>query len=230
MFCPWDSDVDRKWYETSSTIRPFDDDPIKYICNDNIVQDKRGKMPIKFVPYVLLGKIKHTHHHHPIGNLLKKDRSKVGFNEAHFKAALETAFKEFLRFILMSAKKTLNMRKPDNLDIQIQTIAMAVPSQWDVTFRNLYERLLKEAFAAIRQELGPVFARDINVVFHTDATAIAHYFLHASSDANGLNLRNRGIIPNIDVVGGGINTQLFIHCGGYHTVSQILSTRIVHYQ
>lgn len=64
-----------------------------------------------------------------------------------------------------------------------------------------------------------VAACDINVVFYNDATAIAQYFLHALSDAQGLGLRDCGIILNIDVVGGGINTQLFIYCGGHCVVS-----------
>lgn len=159
----------------------------------------------------------------PVGIQLKKEISKVGFNETNFKAALEDACKQFLRFILLSAKETLEKDKPDN--VQIKTVAMPVPSQWDISFQSVYQRLLKESFAEIFEQMAPVAARDINVVFHNDATAIAQYFLHASSNAQGLDLRNRGIIPNIDAVGGGINTQLFIHCGGHHAVGQLYRLR-----
>lgn len=171
------------------------------------------------MPYVLLDKIEYMQEQNPVGIRLKQERSKVGFNDTLFKAKTEDATKQFLRFILMCSKKALDLHKQDNSQIQIKTVAMAVPSNWTASFQNLYERLLREVFAEIFEEMG-----DINVVFHTDATAIAHYFLHGSSDANGLNLRRFGIIPDIDTVGAGINTQLFIDCGGHHAVSKMSSS------
>lgn len=179
------------------------------------------------MPFVILDKIDCMQEQSPIGIRLKKEISKVGFNETAFKAVLENASKQFLRFILLQAKETLDKNKPDDLQIQIKTVAMPIPSQWDISFQSVFRRLLKESFAEIYEEMAPVAARDIDVVFHNDATAIAHYFLHASSDAKGLNLRDQGIIPNIDAVGSGINTQLFIHWGGHNAVSQLSSTQIL---
>lgn len=217
-------------HEISSLILPFGDDPIKYTWANGYSQDKRDKLPVKFVPYVLLDKIEYMQEQNPVCIRLEKERSKAGFNEAHFKAVLETASKQFLRFIITNAKETLEMRKSDNLQIQINTIAMAVPSQWDATFQKVYKQLLEEALTEIPKEVGSAFTGRIHFEFHTDATAIAHHFLHASSDANSLNFRDCGTIPNIDAVGGSINTQLFIHCGGYHAVSQISSIRILSYR
>lgn len=179
------------------------------------------------MPFVILDKIDYMQEQDPVGIQLKKEISKVGFNETNFKAALEDACKQFLRFILLSARETLEKNKPYGLQIQIKTVAIPIPSQWDISFQSVYQRLLKESFAEIFEQMAPVAARDINVVFQNDATAIAQYFLHASSDAQGLGLRDRGIIPNIDAVGGGINTQLFIHCGGHRAVSQLSSTQIL---
>lgn len=217
-------------HEISSLILPFDDDPIKYTWANGYSQDKRDKLPVKFVPYVLLDKIEYIQEQNPVGIRLKKESSKVGFNEARFKAVLETASKQFLRFIIMNAKQTLDMRNQDNLQLQIKTIAMAIPSQWDVTFQKVYKRLLEEALAEIPEEVGSAFTGRIHFEFHTDAKAIAHHFLHASLDANRLNLRAYRTIPNIDVVGGSVNTQLFIHCGGHHAVSQISSIRTFPYR
>ncbi|KAL2285605.1 hypothetical protein FJTKL_07634 [Diaporthe vaccinii] len=204
-------------FEASSDILPFDDDPIKYIRH-GFPHDrtKREKLPAMFVPYVLLDKIEYMKEQNPVGIRLKQERSKVGFNNTLFKATVEGATKQFLRFILMCSKKALNKRIQENLQLQIKTVAMAVPSHWNASFQNLYERLLQEVSAEVFEEMD-----NIKVVFHTDATAIAHYFLHGSSDANGLILRQHGITPDIDTVGGGINTQLFIHCGGHHAVSKV---------
>lgn len=155
---------------------------------------------------------------HPVRILLEHGRREVGFNEALFKAVLEEAFKQLLRFILRSAKESLNKHKPNNL--QVKTVAIAIPSQWDISFQRLYERLLKEVFAEIFEELAPVVGRDIDVVFHSTATAIAQYFLHATTNDLGLGgLRDYGIIPGIDTTGSNNNTQLFIHCGGHYAVS-----------
>lgn len=200
-------------------------DPVKYESGDSHFQFQREKVPFKFVPFVILEKIDYMQEQDPVGIQLKKEISKVGFNETNFKAALEVACKQFLRFILLSAKETLEKEMPDK--VQINMVAMPVPSQWDISFQSVYQRLLKESFAEIFEQMAPVAARDINVVFHNDATAIAQYFLHASSDAQGLGLRGRGIIHNIDAVGGGINTQLFIHCGGHRAVGQLYSTQIL---
>lgn len=211
-----------------SAILPFGNDPVKNESRDSHFQFQREKVPFKFVPFVILDKIDCMQEQNPVGIQLKKEISKVGFNEANFKADLEDACKQFLRFILLSAKETLEKNKPySSLPIQIQTVAMPIPSQWDISFRNVYRRLVQASIAQILEQMAPVAAHDINVVFHNDATAIAHYFLHASSDAQGLDLRNRGVIPNIDAVGGGINTQLFIHCGGHHAVRQLSSTQIL---
>ncbi|KAK7698007.1 hypothetical protein SLS64_012996 [Diaporthe eres] len=207
-------------FEASSDILPFDDGPIKYIRH-GFSQDcdlKREKLPAKFVPYVLLDKIEDMEEQNPVGIRLKQQRSKAGLNDTLFKANIEDATKQFLRYILMCSKKALDMRKQIYSQLRITTVAMAVPSQWNASFQSLYGRLLKEVFAECFEEMD-----DIEVVFHTDATAIAHYFLHSSSDANGLELRQHGIIPDIDTVGGGINTQLFIHCGAHHA-SSILTT------
>lgn len=210
-----------------SAILPFGNDPVKYESRDSHFQFQREKVPFKFVPFVILDKIDYMQEQNPVTIQLKKEISKVGFNETNFKAVLEDACKQFLRFILLSAKETLEKNKPDDLQIQITTVAIPIPSQWDISFQNVYRRLVKESFARSFEKMAPVAAHDINVVFHNDATAIAQYFLHASSDAQGLDLRNRGIIPNIDAVGGGINTQLFIHCGGHHAVRQLSSTKIL---
>lgn len=221
-----------------SAILPFDNDPIKYVHGG--IKHEREKFPVNFGPFVLLDKLLCLDPLNPVRVRLRQEKSKAGFDEAQFKAGVKDGSKQLLRFILTSAKHTLGMphvRIPDNCQVQINTVAMAVPSQctinfwgvnfWGSDFRVVYERLLKEAFAEVYDQMSSVAARNINVVFHTDATAIAHYFLQFLSGANRWGLHDRGVIPSIDEVCGSINTQLFIYCDGYHAVSPHSSSQIL---
>lgn len=214
--------VANSYHQAPSAILPFDNDPVKYLHGG--IHHEREKFPVKFGAFVLLDKLECMDPLNPIRVRLMKEKRKAGFDEAQFKAGVEDASKQLLRFILTSAKRTLELgmpdvRIPDNCQVQINTVALAVPSQWGSDFLGVYERLLKEAFAEVYDQMSSVAARNIRVVSHTDATAIAHYFLQALSGPSRRDPHNEGIIPSIDEARGSINTQLFIYCDRYHAVS-----------
>lgn len=220
--------VANSYHQAPSAILPFDNDPVKYLHGG--IRHEREKLPVKFGPFVLLDKLECMDPLNPIRVRLMKEKSKAGFDEAQFKAGVEDASKQLLRFVLTSAKHTLGMpyvRVPNNYQVQINTVAMAFPSQWGSAVRGVYERLVNEALAEVYDQMSSVAARNIRVVSHTDATAIANYFLQSLSGVSRWGLHDRGVIPSIDEVCGSTNTQLFIYCGGYHAVGQLSSSQIL---
>lgn len=85
---------------------PFDNDPVKYLHGG--IHHEREKFPVKFGAFVLLDKLKCMDPLNPIRVRLMKEKSKAGFDEAQFKAGVEDASKQLLRFIPTSAKRTLS--------------------------------------------------------------------------------------------------------------------------
>lgn len=208
----------------SSSILPFDDNPNKY--TGNTPQSGREASSAKFVPYALLGTTEEMQGEYPVLNRLWYERSKVGFDEALFKYRLEEAFKQFLHFVLTGSKKAVDVRRLDDLQMRIKTVAMTIPSQWDLDFQDLYERLLKKSFADVFEDMAQADARDVDVVFHTEATALAQYIFHQCASAKALALR--GGMPEIETILGKTNAQCLIDCGGHNAVGKMSSSQILH--
>lgn len=201
----------------SSRILPFDDDAKKYI--GNAFQKKREESSIKFMPYALLGTTEEMEKQYPVLLQLWEKRNKPDFNEVLFIDRIENAFTQFLHFIFRAVKKAVDVRKFNDLHIQIKTIALTVPSQWDLDFHDLYERLVKDAFQKVFADMAQVVARNIDVVFHTEALALAQYIFHQCSSAKEVALK--GGMPNIDELMNKANVQCLIDCGGHNAVSKL---------
>ncbi|KAJ0108992.1 hypothetical protein J7T55_005540 [Diaporthe amygdali] len=203
----------------SSKFFPFDNDPQKYIANAS--RSKREDSSVKFVPYVLLGTTEEMEGQYPVLSRLWSERNKTGFDEALFRSRLEEAFKQFLRFVLTRAKQVFRVSGPDDLQIRVKTIAMTVPSQWDLDFQDLYERLVKEVFEEIFEDVSQADARNVNVIFHTEATALAQYIFNQCSSNKVLSIHRD--MPNIGTIMDKTNAQCLVDCGG-HNANSALTT------
>lgn len=190
-----------------------DDKPVKYIGNTGQVD--REESSAKFVPYILTGKSEKSLDQYPILERLWDERRTVSENVFH--ARLEEAFNQFLTFVLQRTKSALETYNSEEKQIQIEMVAMTIPSQWDLTFEELYRRLFKRAFLQIFNDTPQLATHDFVMVFHTEATALAHYIFHESSHEAALG----GGMPAIRTILSKLNAQCLIDCGGHNAVSQL---------
>lgn len=110
----------------------------------------------------------------------------------------------------------LETYRRDKEQIQIKTVAMTIPSQWDLDFEELYQRLFMRAFLQVFADTPQATAHDIVMVLHTKATALAQYVFHEYSLDFGL---GRGT-PDIRIILSKPNAYCLIDCGGYNAVSE----------
>lgn len=198
-----------------SRVLVQDDNPVKYI--GNTLQVDREESSAKFIPYILAGKNEKLQEQYLILERLWSERRNVG--KELFQARLEEAFNQFLRFVLTRTKSALETYNSDEKQIQIQMVAMTIPSQWDLTFEELYRRLFQRAFLQIFDDAPQAATQDFVVVFHTEATALAHYIFHESSHEAALG----GGMPGIRTILSKPNAQCLIDCGGHNAVSGLPS-------
>lgn len=151
--------------------------------------------------------------------------NKDNARERDLKKQLKEAMKQLTRCVLTEAKKALDVRKLDVLKTQLKTVAMTVPSQWDHDFQDLYEGLIREVFAEVFQDVPQVATNAIDVVFHTEATALMHYIFNRSASQKDLPLG--GGVPEINFVLGKPNVHYFVDLGGHNAVSAISSILIL---
>ncbi|KAI7786136.1 hypothetical protein LA080_004520 [Diaporthe eres] len=203
----------------SSSIYPYDGNSKRYVGH----ADQSGREPTsaKFAPYIIVGTTEEMQQQYHLLNRLQNERNKDGFNEKAFNDRLKEGLKQLLRFVLTEAKRALDTRRLDQLGIRLKTVAMTVPSQWDLDFQDSYERLLKQVFTEVFEGVPQAAADAIDVVFHTEATALAQYIFNRSTSSKTLALG--GGMPDIDTVLGKPNAQYFIDCGG-HNANGTLAT------
>ncbi|KAI3393732.1 hypothetical protein diail_3778 [Diaporthe ilicicola] len=125
-----------------------------------------------------------------------EERARPDFDEARSLARVENTFKQFLEIIFTAAKNAIDKREFGDLRVQITTVAMTIPSQWDLDFQDL------------------VVAHKIDVVFHTEATALAQYISHRCLSAKTTPLI--GGMPDIGELINKPNAQCLINCSGYN--------------
>lgn len=200
----------------SSRVLVNDDNPIKYMGNAS--QEHREESSAKFIAYILAGKNEKLSKQYPILERLWREREKVG--KEPFNARLEEAFNQFLCFVLERTKSALEVYNSNGKQIQIKKVAMTIPSQWDLTFEELYRRLFKRAFFQTFDDTPWAAAHDLVVVFHTEATALAQYIFHQSSHEAALG----GGMPDIRTILSKLNAQCLIDCGGHNAVSELPSS------
>lgn len=197
----------------SSRVLVHDNNPIKYIGNERQVH--REESSAKFIPYILTAKNERSLEQYLILERLWHERRKVGSKAFHER--LEEAFNQFLCFVLKRTKCALKTYGSNDKHIQIKTVAMTIPSQWDLNFEELYRRLFKRAFLETFDDANEVATHDFVVVFHTEATALAHYIFHQASHEVALG----GGMPLIGTILSKPNAQCLIDCGGHNAVSEI---------
>lgn len=195
----------------STRVLVHDDDPVKYIGNGS--QADREESSAKFIPYILVGKNEKLREQYLILERLWNERKKV--EKLDFHARLEEAFNQFLRFVLKRTRCALETYNSDQEKIRIKTVALTIPSQWDLNFEELYRRLFKRAFTQIFDDTPLAAADGISVVFHTEATALAQYIFHEASHTVALG----GGMPRIGAILSKPNAQCLIDCGGHNAVS-----------
>ncbi|KAL1859053.1 hypothetical protein Daus18300_009691 [Diaporthe australafricana] len=191
------------------------------ILPDDDCKEERKENLIKFMPYALLGTTEVLKKQHPVLSRMWEKRYEPGFNDALFKDRTEKAFKQILHTILIAVKKSVNVGKSDDLNMQIKKIALTVPSCWCPTFENLYGRLVKGVFQDVFADVAPVVARNIDVVFPTEASSLAQYILyifHQCSIEKEVALREG--MPNIDELTNKPNAQCWIQCGEQNTITE----------
>ncbi|KAG6357646.1 hypothetical protein INS49_013523 [Diaporthe citri] len=197
----------------STRVLVHDDEPVKYLGNAN--QVNREESSAKFIPYILVGKNEKLREQYLILERLWDERKKV--RKSDFHTRLEEAFNQFLCFVLKRTKSALQTYSSDGKQIQIKTVALTIPSQWDINFEELYRRLFTRAFLQIFDDTPQAAARDMSVVFHTEATALAQYIFHEASHTGALG----GGMPRIGTILGRPNAQCLIDCGGHNANSTL---------
>lgn len=195
----------------ASRVLVHDDNPIKYIGNAN--QSHREESSAKFIPYILTSKNERFLDQYLILGRLWAERRKVGRDLFHQR--LEEAFEQFMCFVLKRVKSALETYSSNGKQIRIKTVAMTIPSQWDLNFEEVYRQLFKRAFLQTFNDMPHMATHDFDIVFHTEATALAHYIFHESSHEAALG----GGMPRIGTILNKLNAQCFIDCGGHNAVS-----------
>lgn len=206
----------------SSKIYPYDGNSKRYVGH----ADQPGREPTsaKFAPYVIVGTTEEMQQQYHLLNRLQTEGNQDGFNQKDFEDRLEEGLKQLLRFVLTEAKRALDTRRLDQLGKRLKTVAMTIPSQWDLDFQDLYERLLKQVFAEVFEGVPQAAADDIDVVFHTEATALAQYIFNRSASSKTLALG--GGMPDIDTILAKPNAQYFVDCGGHNAVSATFKSNL----
>lgn len=197
----------------STRVLVHDDNPVKYLGNAS--QADREESSAKFIPYILVGKNEKFQEQYLILERLWNERRTVG--KLDFHTRLEEAFNQFLCFVLKGTKCALETYNSDGKQIKVKTVAMTIPSQWDMNFEELYRRLFKRAFLQVFDDTPQAAAHDMSVVFHTEATALAQYIFHEASHTRALG----GGMPHIDTIIGKPNAQCLIDCGGHNAASEL---------
>lgn len=197
----------------STRVLVHDDSPNKYLGNE--FQDDREESSAKFIPYILTSKNEKSLYQYLILERLWAERKKIG--KQLFHERLEEAFDQFLCFVLKAIKCALETYSSEGKQIRIQLVAMTIPSQWDLNFEEVYRRMFKRAFLQTFDETPEAASRDLVVVFHTEATALAQYIFHESSHEAALG----GGMPLIGTILGKPNAQCLIDCGGHNSVSKV---------
>lgn len=195
----------------SSRVLVHDDEPVKYLGNAS--QANREESSAKFIPYILVGKNEKLREQYLILERLWKERTNVGKEDFH--PRLEEAFNQFLCFVLKRTKGALETYSSDGKKIQIKTVAITIPSQWDLNFEELYKRLFKRAFLQVFDDMPQAAADNMSVVFHTEATALSQYIFHEASHTGALG----GGMPRMGAILGKPNAHCLIDCGGHNAVS-----------
>lgn len=203
----------------SSRLLVHDEEDIRYI--GNAVQGRRQESSAKFAPYVLVGKkkISHLMKQYKLLGRLWDESYKVGTD--YFNARLYEAFNQFLRFVLQALKNAMELWRAKEKRMQIKTVALTIPSQWNLDFEDLYKRLFLKAFQQVFADKPELAARDIVVEFYTEADALAHYIFHESLQS----IRFCDHMPDIQQILSKTNAQCLIDCGGHNAVSRFPSSR-----
>lgn len=195
----------------STRVLVHDDGAVKYIGNAK--QADREESSAKFITYIRCGKTEKIREQFPILDRLWDEQRKVG--RLPFLHRLEEAFNQFLVFVLNGTKRALGTYSRNEEQIQIMSVAMTIPSQWDLTFEATYSRLFKRAFLQTFDGTPHAASQDIAVVFHTEGTALTHYVFHRCCRELALG----GGMPDIRTILDKSNAQCLIDCGGHSAVS-----------
>lgn len=199
-----------------SRVLTNDANALRYIGNSN--QSFRGESSAKFLPYILVAEREKLREQYPILERLWEERGRVG--KSIFHARLEHAFSQLLLFVLNATKRVIYKYWCDEEPILIKTVAMTIPSQWDLDIKGLYRRLFMRAFWEVFVDTPLTIVHDIAMVFPTEATALAQYIFHECSHDVGLG----GGMPDIRTILGKPNAQCLIDCGGHNAVSASASS------
>lgn len=202
----------------SSRVLVYDDGAVKYI--GNVSQAQREESSAKFIPYILLGKMERLRDQYPILQRLWNERRVVG--QLLFDARLEEAFDQFMCTVLSRLKGALQTYSSGGKQIRIKTVAMTIPSQWDLNFEELYRRLFMRNFQKVFDDMPQAASDDMSVVFHTEATALAQYIFHEASHTISLG----GGMPRIGEILSKPNAQCLIDCGGHNAVSDFSTIEV----
>lgn len=202
----------------SSRVLVYDDGCVKYIGNRS--QNKREESSVKFLPYIFVGKIERLREQYPILQRLWEERRKVG--QEDFEDLLDDAFDQFMGTVLTRIKGALQTYSSGGKQIRIKTVAMTIPSQWDLNFEELYRRLFMRNFQKVFDDMPQAASDDMSIIFHTEATALAQYIFHEASHTISLG----GGMPRIDEILSKPNAQCLIDCGGHNAVSDFSTIEV----
>lgn len=202
----------------SSRVLVHDGQITRYIGNGP--QPDRQESSAKFLIYILVGKekIANLRGQYKLLNRLEDEDHRIGHDV--FVPRLYDAFNQFLHFVLKATKRRLELLKKEVEQMQIRTVALTIPSQWNLDFEDLYKRLFLQAFREVFADKPELAARDIVVEFYAEADALAHYVFHESLQ----NIRFCDHMPDIQEVLSKTNAQCLIDCGGHNAVSRLSSS------
>lgn len=202
------------WFKSGALV--FDgDDAALYIGNARC--SGREETSAKFIPYILVNYKEDVMKQYPILDRLFQERNILSPQVFH--PRLEKALKQLLRSILQAAKTLLASQSSAKEKKRIRISALTIPSQWDLDFEKVYERLYDEVFWEVFADQPELAADNMAVEFHSEAFSLAHYIFRAMSDPDspfGL----QADVPSIATMARKLNAQCLIDLGGHNAVSR----------